>query len=122
MKFMFTIGRGGLPGNDDSGGLSSWYVWSATGLFPVTGQPLYLIGSPIFASAAIRLGDKTFTVEVSNNSDADIYVQSAALNGQPIDRAYLSIDEVHAGGKLELTMGPAPSTWACDHRPPSFPT
>ena len=122
MKFMFTTGRGGLPGNDDSGGLSSWYVWNAIGLFPVTGQPLYLIGSPIFDCAEIRLGDKTFTVDVSENFDANIYVQSAVLNDQPLDRAYLSIDEVHAGGKLELTMGPEPSTWARDHRPPSFPT
>ena len=122
MQYMFTTGRGGLPGNDDSGGLSSWYVWNALGIFPVTGQPLYLIGSPLFASATIQFGANTLRIDAIDNSPANIYVQSARLNGEPLDRAYLSIDEVHQGGQLELTMGPAPSSWATDSRPPSFPT
>ncbi len=52
----FGLGRGGLPGNDDSGGLSSWYVWASLGLFPVAGQSLYLLNAPSFAEAQIDLG------------------------------------------------------------------
>ena len=65
MRYMFTTGRGGLPGNNDSGGLTSCYVWNAIGLFPVTGQPILLIGSPLFDTASLQLGEKTFTVEAS---------------------------------------------------------
>ena len=48
---MFGLGRGGLPGNDDSGGLSSWYVWASLGLFPVAGQSLYLVNAPSFVQS-----------------------------------------------------------------------
>jgi putative alpha-1,2-mannosidase len=121
MQFVYTTGRGGLPGNDDSGGLSSCYVWNAIGLFPVTGQPLMLIGSPIFDTASIKFGQETFVIEAINNSRESMYVQHASLNGIPIDRAYVSIDEVRQGGTLTLAMGPKPSNWACAHRPPSYP-
>jgi len=122
MQYMFTTGRGGLPGNNDSGGLTSCYVWNAVGLFPVTGQPVILIGSPIFDAATLQIGDKTFTVEAPGTSDENIYVQSAALDGHPIDRAYIIVDELLAGGTLTLTMGPQPSTWAQNTRPPSYPS
>jgi putative alpha-1,2-mannosidase len=121
MRSMFTTGRGGLPGNNDSGGLTSCYVWNAVGLFPVTGQPVYLIGSPIFDAASLQLGERRFTVQTANNAPQNLYVQRATLNGQAIDRAYLSVDEVHAGGTLRLEMGDTPSTWARDDRPPSYP-
>ncbi len=121
MRYMFTTGRGGLPGNDDSGGTSSWYVWNAIGVFPVTGQPVLLIGSPIFETATIAVADRTFTVEAPDTSDENIYVQGANLNGEPLDRAYLSIDELMAGGTLSLEMGPRPSDWARGDRPPSYP-
>lgn len=99
MKYLFTTGRGGLPGNNDSGGLTSCYVWNAVGLFPVTGQPVFLIGSPIFDAASLHVGDKTFTVETVGSSDDSIYVQAAALNGQPIDRAFITVDELLQGGR-----------------------
>ena len=121
MKYMHTIGRGGLPGNNDSGGLTSCYVWNAVGLFPVTGQPVFLIGSPIFDTIALHLGSGTFVVETVNNADENIYVQGAALNRVEIDRAYLTIAELQCGGTLTLTMGPRPSSWARDSRPPSYP-
>jgi putative alpha-1,2-mannosidase len=121
MRYMYTTGRGGLPGNNDSGGLTSCYVWNAVGLFPVTGQPVYLIGSPAFDAASLQLSERTFTIEARNNLGENMYVRSATLNGQVIDRAYLTVDEVHAGGTLTLDMGPMPSDWARNHRPPSYP-
>lgn len=103
----------GLPGNDDAGTMSAWYVWNAIGLYPSAGQPFYYIGSPVFDSATIKLeGGKTFTVVAHGTSEANLYVQAARLNGKAIDRAWLSHDEIMAGGTLELDMGAKPSAWA----------
>jgi putative alpha-1,2-mannosidase len=112
IKYMYTDGKGGIPGNNDSGAMSSCYVWNTIGIFPVAGQPLFLIGSPVFTKIKLRLKDKEFIVITINNSDNNIYVQSAKLNGVEIDRAYLTVDEVMSGGKLELTMGNKKSAWA----------
>jgi predicted alpha-1,2-mannosidase len=122
MKYQYTTGRGGLPGNDDSGGTSSWYVWSAIGIFPVAGQAIYLIGSPIFDSAEITLGDIRFSIEAVGNSNENIYVRRAELNGQGIDRAYLTHKELVSGGVLRLHMGTSPSNWGRHNLPPSYPS
>ena len=87
----------------------------------MAGQPVVLIGSPIFRSAINAVGEGTFTVKAKVTSDKNIYVQGAILNGEPLDRAYLSIDELMAGGTLSLEMGPRPSEWARFDRPPSYP-
>lgn len=105
--------RRGLPGNDDAGTMSAWYVWNAIGLYPNAGQPLYYISSPIFTRTVIHLeGSKTFTVLAPNTSDENRYVVAARLNGSPLDRAWLSHDEIVAGGTLELDMAAAPGNWA----------
>ncbi|MBN1247785.1 MAG: GH92 family glycosyl hydrolase [Anaerolineae bacterium] len=120
MRSQFHTGRGGLPGNDDSGGTSSWFVWSAIGLFPVAGQDIFLIGSPLFSKVTLALAAATFRIEARNNSDEAVYVQSATLNGQPLDRAYLRYAEIAAGGTLVLEMGINPSEWGREDRPPSY--
>lgn len=120
MRYQFGPGRGGLPGNDDSGGLSSWYVWSAIGLFPVTGMPLMLIGSPLFEQARLKLLGGDFTVIALNQAPDHDYVQRAWLNGNPLDRCYLKLSEFAAEATLTLEMGPEPSDWARETRPPSF--
>jgi predicted alpha-1,2-mannosidase len=105
--------RNGLPGNDDAGTMSAWYVWSAIGLYPLAGQTTYFIGSPIFDSATIRLENgKTFSVVAHGTSETNIYVQSATLNGRPWPRARLDHRDIMQGGKLVLEMGPKPSAWA----------
>jgi len=119
IRYQFTTGRGGLPGNDDSGGLSSWFVWSAIGLFPVTGQNVMLIGSPLFKRSVVRLKDGDFVIEADKAGDEDIYVRGARLNGKPIDRAFLRLDEVMKGGLLQLDMASEPGDWATGQRPPS---
>jgi hypothetical protein len=75
---------------------------------------IYILGSPPFDKAALRLDPKftkgrSFTVVAKNNSDKSPYVQSATLNGKPITRSWISHDEITAGGKLVLTMGPTPN-------------
>ena len=112
-------GRDGLPGNDDAGTMSSWYVWSSIGLYPNAGQPYYYVGSPIFPRTAIDLGHgRTFVIEAPGTSERDRYVQSAELNGRPLDRAWLTHAELTAGGRLVLRMGVSPSRWATANRPP----
>lgn len=120
MRYQFTTGRGGLPGNDDSGGLSSWYVWSAIGLFPVTGIPIMLIGSPIFDEARLKLLGGEFRVTARNQAPDHYFVQRAWLNDKPLDRCYLKLSEFSAEASLTLEMGPEPSDWARNTRPPSF--
>jgi putative alpha-1,2-mannosidase len=121
---MFGLGRGGLPGNDDSGGLSSWYVWASLGLFPVAGQSQYLINAPSFSESAIAFADKELRIETSGFVEpvADgptQYVQSATFNGETLDRTWLTARELHRGGHLRLQLGRQPSNWGTTTRPPS---
>ena len=103
----------GLSGNEDVGQMSAWYVLSSIGLYqeePAGGK--YIIGSPLFNEATLNVGDgKTFTVKAINNSDKNIYVQSARLNGKRYDKSYIDYRDIVAGGTLELVMGPKPSKW-----------
>ena len=103
----------GLSGNEDVGQMSAWYVLSSIGLYqeePAGGK--YIIGSPLFNEATLNVGDgKTFTVKAVNNSDENIYVQSAKLNGKRLDKSYIDNRDIVAGGTLELLMGPKPSKW-----------
>lgn len=117
----YTTGRGGLPGNDDSGAMSSWYVWASMGLYPNAGQPFYYICSPLFSRSTINLGGgRTFIIEATATSATNAYVQSATLDGRPLDRAWLKHDEITRGGRLVLRMGATPVKWGRDNRPPSM--
>jgi len=120
MKYQFTNGRGGLPGNDDSGGLSSWYVWNAVGIFPATAIPVMFIGSPMFEKATLHLLGGDFIVRALNQAPDHDFVQSAWLNGRPLKRSYLKLSEFSAEAELTLEMGPEPSDWGGNSRPPSF--
>ncbi|MBQ9821688.1 MAG: GH92 family glycosyl hydrolase [Muribaculaceae bacterium] len=108
----------GLSGNEDVGQMSAWYVLSSMGLYqvePAGGK--YIIGSPLFNEARINVGDgKTFTVKALNNSNQNIYVQSATLNGKRYDKSYIDYRDIVAGGTLELVMGPKPSKWGTDKK------
>jgi len=117
----YMTGRGGLPGNDDSGAMSSWYVWGAIGLYPNAGQPYYYVCSPLFRRATINLdGGRTFVMDAPETSETNLYVQSATLNGRALDRAWMKHEEIARGGRLVLRMGATPSAWGRDNRPPSM--
>ena len=132
LTWQFGTGAGGLPGNDDSGGLSSWYVWASLGLFPVAGQNLFLVNAPAFARAALRVAGGEFVIETTGHREVPVgadgieetppvqYVQSALLDGQPLETAHLSAADVHGGGVLQLQLGPEPSQWGRSARPPSL--
>lgn len=113
MKEMYFNDYDGLSGNEDVGQMSAWYVLSSVGLYqvePAGGK--YVIGSPLFDEAQINVGnDRTFTIRARNNSQENIYVQSAKLNGKPYSKSYLMFQDIVRGGTLELEMGSEPSAW-----------
>ena len=113
LREMYHNDLDGLSGNEDVGQMSAWYVLSSIGLYqeePAGGK--YIIGSPLFKEVTINVGDsKTFTVKAINNSDQNIYIQSARLNGKRYDKSYIDYRDIIAGGTLELVMGSKPSKW-----------
>jgi predicted alpha-1,2-mannosidase len=105
----------GIPGNDDCGQISAWYVWSALGLYPMNpASGIYIIGSPLVEKATIRLDPRffkggIFTIIAPNASRQNCYIQSAKLNGKPLDRPWITHAEIAQGGTLELEMGILPN-------------
>ncbi len=119
----FLDARGGIPGNDDSGAMSSWYAFHSMGIYPVSGQDVYLIGTPSFAEVNITLGNgKVFRITAENfrRDRMNRYVQSATLNGKPLDNAWFRHGEIANGGTLHLVMGSAPTAWGTTVPPPSM--
>jgi predicted alpha-1,2-mannosidase len=125
MDIWYGDGPLGIPGDDDGGETSSWYVFSAMGFYPVCpGSPVYEIGSPIFEKSVIRMDNsKEFTVIAHHVSAQNKYIQSAQLNGKPLQRAWFRHAEIANGGTLVLEMGNKPNTlWGSspDDAPPSM--
>jgi len=100
----------GYAGNEDCGQMSSWYIFSAMGFYPVNpANGVYVIGSPTLSSAKINLENgKVFSVTVKNASKENIYIQSAKLNGKVYTRTYITQNDITNGGTLEFVMGKQP--------------
>jgi predicted alpha-1,2-mannosidase len=119
----FIDGRGGIPGNDDSGAMSSWLTFQMIGLFPVAGQDVYLIGAPVFPRVSLALGNGhklVIQAEGLGDSSVNRYVQSAELNGRPLNRSWFRHADIAQGGVLTLHMGSAPTAWGRMTPPPSL--
>lgn len=119
----FHTGPTGLPGNDDAGAMSAWYVWSVLGIFPNAGQDVYLIGTPRFPRMVVHMESGRDLVVVAEGLDPErrrFYVQSATLDGRPLDRTWLRHAEIARGATLVFKMGAAPSAWGRASRPPSM--
>ncbi|WP_238386693.1 GH92 family glycosyl hydrolase [Chitinophaga rupis] len=100
----------GLVGNEDVGQMSAWYVLAAIGLHPVCpGDTRQEITSPVFDKVSVKLEKGSFTIKTINNSPENIYIQSARLNGKPLNQCHIDYREIAKGGMLELVMGPAPA-------------
>jgi predicted alpha-1,2-mannosidase len=112
MRTQFHIGPDGLPGNDDAGQMSAWYVLSAMGFYPVCpGKLDYSIGSPLFSHIAIRLmNGKRFTIDASDNSADHIYVQSVRIDGHVQTGWSFSHNDILRGATLIFKMGANPTT------------
>lgn len=111
LDYNFTNDSWGLPGNDDCGQMSSWYVMGAMGFYPVCpGIPAYQIGSPVVDRVELKLANgKTFTLVAENNSPQNVYIQSARLNGKPYTKCWICHDDIMDGGTLVLRMGSRPN-------------
>ncbi len=127
LRLMYGSDRYGFafPGMDDQGSTSSWYVLSAMGFYTVDpSSPNYILGSPIFSHVTIHMGnEKDFEVVAHNNSEKNLYIQSATLNGKPWNRPWFSHADIAGGGKLVLEMGATPNKkWgsAPEAAPPSM--
>jgi len=121
LLYKFSPGRSGLPGNDDSGALSSWFVWCAMGLFPIAGQDVFLISSPLFPTARLNLEGGSFTIHAEGAMPETAFVKAAILNGRELDRLYLHHDEIAKGGALKLILSDTPSDFGASNPPPSHP-
>ncbi|KAI4869380.1 glycoside hydrolase family 92 protein [Hypoxylon rubiginosum] len=111
----------GLPGNSDAGAMESWILWSMIGLYPMTGQTTFLVGSPWFSDLTIDLGgNKKLVITTTGGSDTAYYVQSLKVNGAACDKAWVTWEDVFAnGGTLDFVLGPEPADWATGDAPPS---
>jgi predicted alpha-1,2-mannosidase len=114
-----------FPGMDDQGSTSSWYVLAAMGFYPVDpSSPNYSLGSPLFNDMKLHLaGGKVFEVIAHNNSEKNIYIQSATMNGAPWTKPWFAQSDIANGATLVLEMGPSPNkTWgtAMADAPPSM--
>ena len=111
LDYYFENESWGLPGNEDCGQLSSWYLMGAMGFYPFCpGTPVYQITSPVVDKVSIHLANgRTFTVVARNNSADNVYIKSATLNGKPYNKCWIHHDDIMAGGTLELTMSGRPN-------------
>ena len=115
----------GVPGNDDCGQLSSWFVFASLGFYPVNAASgVYVIGSPLVKRATIRNpgSARGFTCVAENNSPENVFIQSAKLNGRELTRSWITHAEIATGGDLIFSMGRKPNKeWASSpkDRPPS---
>jgi putative alpha-1,2-mannosidase len=127
MNELYTTGPSGVPGNEDVGQLSAWYVFSAMGFYPVSpASGTYQIGMPAFEEIRVNLSERyygggTFTVTV-DGPDYDPsqlrYIERATVDGQELTEPTLDHDSVVGGGELSLTVGTEPGTWDVDDPEP----
>lgn len=112
MDEAFTLGAGGLPGNDDLGATSSWYVWAALGLYPVApGVGGLVVSTPTFADIRIITG-RNAQLHISSNGAPSRYIQDMEIDGLPHHRAWLELTQIMGGASLTFNLGDQPSAWA----------
>lgn len=109
----------GLPGNDDSGAMSSWLAFHMIGLYPNAGQPYYLLNSPLLKQTTFHQENgKDFKIIAHGLSDQNIYIKSARLNGKVFEQAWISHEDILKGGELIYEMDSKPSAWGTRILPP----
>ena len=101
----------GYCGDEDNGQTSAWYVFSALGFYPVTpGVDQYVIGSPLFKKATLKLQNgNTFVINSNNNSKDNYYIDAASLNGKPYGKTFIKFDAIQKGGELDFEMSSIPN-------------
>ncbi len=108
MATKYGTGPDGLPGNDDSGAMSSWFVFASSGFYPLAGEDYYFLGSPIFTKVTMHLAGGDFVVDAPATSDVARFVTTATLGGKKLDRARFPHASL-AGATLSLAMSATPN-------------
>lgn len=108
---LYTPTPDGYCGDEDNGQTSAWYVFSSLGFYPVCpGSGEYVIGSPLFDKATLKLENgNTLILEAHNNSDINKYIDEISLNGELIDRNYFTHSELMKGGVIQFKMSNMPN-------------
>lgn len=120
LKTQYSEKPAGLPGNDDSGAMSSWYAFQMMGFFPVAGQDIYLIGTPKFSRSSISLGNgKTLVIIAENFSEKNIYIKAVNINSKSLDQNWFRHTDIKDGGTIHLYMTDKPTDWGIRNLPPS---
>lgn len=111
----YNVSREGIPGNDDSGSMSAWYIFHALGFYPNAGQDIYLISSPIFKNVSVQLENGAMlTIKVKGGSDKNIYIKSLKINGKQWTKNWFRHSDIASGAVLEFEMIDEPSAWDVD--------
>jgi len=142
-KTYYSLSPAGLPGNSDAGAMQSWVLWnmylpscfhlhrhnlaiandaSRIGLYPLTGQTTFLIGSPWFKQLSIDLGKakRLNITSTGGDSDTAYYVQSLEVNGREWNKSWVTWSDIFEnGGTMDFVLGPEPRDWATGELPPS---
>ncbi|WP_127132827.1 GH92 family glycosyl hydrolase [Pseudoflavitalea rhizosphaerae] len=111
MEKLYNSSEKGFPGDEDQGGMSSWYVLSALGIYSVCpGTDQYVLGSPVFPKVTITMENgKKFIIEAVGNNKENVYIQSATLNGKAHTKNYITYGDLENGGHLKFEMGNQPN-------------
>jgi predicted alpha-1,2-mannosidase len=115
----YSTKRDGLPGNEDAGTLSAWYVLNAIGLYPVTATDIWLIGRPMFSKLQLRMKAAPLIIEAPNADPSRPYVKSVTFNGTPVAHAWLKHATIANGGVLRFEMSNKPEAWSKDFGTPN---
>jgi predicted alpha-1,2-mannosidase len=111
MDRLYNATEKGYPGDEDQGGMSSWYVLSAMGIYSVCpGTDQYVLGSPVFNKITITLENgHQFVISAAGNSKTNVYIASSTLNGRPYTHNWITYQDIAAGGELHLEMSAQPN-------------
>jgi len=102
----------GYTGNDDTGGMSSWYIFSALGFFPNAGQDYYYLSAPLYKKTVMTLGNgKTLTITAPDASEKNIYVKSCKINGKVWKTSMFNHKLIANGGTIEFVLSDQPGKW-----------
>jgi len=123
MTTLYSSGNNAYPGNDDLGEMSSWYLWSALGMYPeLPGSNVLVLGSPLFPKTILHLKGGDVTI-IGNGADAP-YVQNLTVNGETWTKPWIRFSDISKGGTLVYTLASSPdSSWGSNYSdaPPSYP-
>ena len=103
-RTLYGIGPDGLPGNDDSGTLSAWLVFSMLGIYPITGWDHYLLSAPFFTEATVHLPGGDLHIKAPESSDGALTVDELSWNGEALEQSRIAHDDLASGGTFRAEL------------------